>query len=207
MDYEPMYKKPGDLIRSDEWNKIVDELKALKSYIENMTRSVTLTALPSPIGRSFALSTGVTEDFNYGVDVMGLITRQYYGGAQQTGDICRFGLSDYADIISYWSGAANGDKEALVISIEYVDGSVFTSEKLYIHEWSNLRPKGSKNPYVEYLQSPNQRLWYRYVLVNPDPDKEIRYITFKDSDPDCALRIANVMHYVTRVKPLAVKPE
>jgi hypothetical protein len=198
------YKKPGDLIRSEEWNKIIDELAALRKYIDNMTRSVTLTQLLSPIGKSYSLSANVEDEFNYGIDIMGLITKQYYLDKNSVGNICKFGLNDYADVISYWSGAAGGDREALDILIEYVDGTVYNARGLFIHEWSNLRPRGSKNPYVEYLQSPNQRLWYRYVLVNPNPDKEIRYITFADASKDSAVRIANVLHYTTRVKPLAV---
>jgi hypothetical protein len=202
MAMEINYKKPGDLIRSEEWNKILDELVALRGYIDNMTRSVTLTSMSSPIGKSYGLSSGVDEDFNYGTDVIGLITKQYFMGKSETGDICRFGLNDQADMISYWSGAANGDKEALEVDIEYVDGSVFTSDKLFVHEWSNLRPRGNKNPYIEYLQSPNQRLWYRYNIVNPNPDKEIRFITFRDTNQAIGIRIANVLHYTTRIKPL-----
>ncbi len=202
MVIELNYKKPGDLIRSEEWNKIMDELVSLRSYIENMTRSTTLAGLSSPTGTSYALSTGVPEELNYGMDVIGLITRQYYKAKEETGVVCRFGLNDYADTLSYWSGAANGDREALDMDVEYVDGTVYQASGLFIHEWSNLRARGTKNPYVEYLQSPNQRLWYRYVLANPNPDKEIRYVTFKDSSKECALRIANVIHYTTRVRPL-----
>ncbi len=203
MVFEPAYKKPGDLIKSDEWNKIIDELVFLRKYIESMSRNVTLTSLSSPIGISRNLSTDVPEDFNYGIDVMGLITKQYYMGEKETGEICRFGINDSADIIYYWSGAAKGDSESLKITLEYVDGTTFSSEKLFIHEWSKLRPKGNKNPYVEYLQSPNQRLWYRYGFENPGPEKEIRYITFEDISTDSAVRIANVIQYTTRVKPLA----
>jgi hypothetical protein len=202
MTFDPQLKKPGDVIRSDEWNNILEELVSLRKYIDNMTRGVTLTGMPSPIGTAYSLSSGVPEDFNYGIDVIGLITRQYYLGKAETGDICKYGLADYADSVSYWSGAANGDKEAVEIVLEYIDGSTFTSEKLVIHEWTNLRPRGNKNPYVEYLQSPNQRLWYRYVLVNPNPEKPIRYITFRDVGKDTAVRIANVLHYTARVRPL-----
>jgi hypothetical protein len=205
MVIEVNYKKPGDLIRSEEWNKILDELVSLRSYIESMARGITLTQLSSPVGTSYNLSAGVGEEFNYGTEVMGLITKQYYLGKAQTGDVCRFGINDMADVISYWSGAANGDKDGLEIQLEYVDGSVFTSDKLFINEWSNLRPKNNKNPYIEYLQSPNQRLWYRYTLVNPTPDRAIRYITFRDINADCGVRVANVLHYLTRVKPLVVK--
>lgn len=205
MDFEPTYKKPGDLIKSEEWNEILEELIGLRKYIENMTRSVTLSSLISPLGDSKSLSTDVPDKFNYGTDVMGLITKQYYVGETEKGYICKFGIHDFADIIYYWSGAAMGDNEALKISLEYVDGTIFNSENLFIHEWSNLRPKGGNNPYVEYLQSPNQRLWYKYELVNPSPEKGIRYITFEDVSEESAPRIANILQYVTRVKPLPVE--
>jgi len=204
MGFELTHKKPGDLIKSDEWNMILEELIELRKYIESMTRSVTLTSLASPLGTSRNLSTDVPEDFNYGTDVMGLITKQYYVGAKETGKICQFGIHDCADVIHYWSGAAIGDKEALQITLEYTDDTTSTSEKLFIHEWSELRRKGSKNPYVEYLQSPNQRLWYKYTLENPSPEKGIRYITFEDVSEESAVRIANVIHYMTRVKPLTI---
>lgn len=197
------YKKPGDLIRSEEWNRIIDELTALRKYIDGMTRSTTLTQLSSPVGKSYNLSTNVEEDANYGVDTMGLITRQYYTDKNVAGIICRFGMNDYADTLSYWSGAVGGDREVLGITVEYVDGTAHNAKGVFIHELSNLRPRGTKNPYVEYLQSPNQRLWYRYVLANPYPDKEVRHVTFSDSSRESAVRIANVLHYTTRVKPLA----
>ncbi len=204
MDFEPVYKKPGELIKSDEWNKILDELINLRKFIETMTRSVTLTSLASPIGASYSLSTGMPDDFNYGTDVMGLITRQYYVRTKEAGEICRFGIHDFADVIYYWSGVAKGDRDSLKITLEYVDGMTFASEKLFIHEWSKLKPKGSKNPYAEYLHSPNQRVWYKYGLDNPSPEKGIRYITFEDVSAGAAVRIANVLHYVTRVKPLVI---
>lgn len=202
MVFNPIYKKEGDLIKSEEWNQIIKELVELRNYIDNMARNVTLTELASPVGNSRNLSTDVSDDFNYGTDVMGLITKQYYVGANEVGEICRFGINDFADIIYYWSGAAKGDQESLEIALEYVDGTDITSNKLFIHEWSKLRPKGNNNPYVEYLQSPNQRLWYRYGFENPHPEKEIRYITFEDISTESAVRIANVLHYVTRLKPL-----
>lgn len=202
MVFEPNYKKPGDLIKSDDWNKIQDELVELRKFVESMTRSVTLTGLESPVGTSYSLTKEASEDFDYGIDVLGLITKQYYLGRKETGDICRFGIHDYADIIYYWSGAAHGDRDSLKITLEYVDGTTFASDNLFIHEWSKLRPRGSKNPYVEYLQSPNQHLWYKYGIENPSPEKVIRYITFEDVDADSAARIADVLQYVTRVKQL-----
>ncbi len=202
MAFKPDYKKPGETIRSEDWNRIQDELVALRKYTSNMTRSTMLTGLESPIGTSQSLSTGENEEFDYGIDVLGLITKQYYLGSGDVGDICRFGITDYADIIYYWSGAANGDKEGLQISLEYFDGSEWTADNLYIHEWSRLRPKGEKNPWTEYLYSPNQHLWYKYALRNPNPEKGIRFISFKDTSPIAGVRIANVMQYVTRLWPL-----
>lgn len=204
MVFNPIFKKAGDLIKSEEWNQIIEEIVELRKYIDNMARNVTLTELASPVGNSRNLSIDVSDDFNYGTDVMGLITKQYYVGANEVGDVCRFGINDFADIIYYWSGATKGDRESLQIALEYVDGTDITSKKLFIHEWSKLRPKGDNNPYVEYLQSPNQRLWYRYGFENPHPEKEIRYITFEDISTESAVRIANVLHYVTRVKPLTL---
>lgn len=204
MGFEPVYKKPGDLIRSDEWNKILNELIYLRDFIDSMTRSITLTSLASPIGTSYNLSTGMPDDFNYGTDVIGLITKQYNAGPKEAGEICRFGIHDFADVIYYWSGVAEGNSESLKITLEYVDGTTFESEKLFIHDWSKLKPKGSKNPYLEYLHSPNQRLWYKYGFDHPSPEKGLRYIIFEDVSYGAAVRIANVLHYVTRVKPLAI---
>jgi hypothetical protein len=184
MDFKLEHKKPGDLIRSEEWNKILDELIDLRKYIENMTRSVILTSLESPTGASCKLSTDALEEFNYGVDVIGLITKQYYS-VNERGEICRFGITDFADIIYYWSGASNGEYDALQITLEYVDNTIFTSEKLYIHKWSELKPKGENNAYIEYLQSINNHLWYRYRFKNPIPEKKI-------------------IQYVTRVMPLEI---
>jgi hypothetical protein len=205
MGFEPEYKKPGDLIKSDEWNKILDELISLRKLIESMTRSATLTSLASPIGTPYNLSTGMPDDFNYGTDVMGLITKQYHVVGKEAGKICRFGIHDFADVVYYWAGVSKGERDSLKITLEYVDGTTFESGKLLIHECSKLKPKGSNNPYVEYLHSPNQRVWYKYGLENPNPDKGIRYITFEDVSAGAAVRIANVLHYVARVKPLTVE--
>jgi hypothetical protein len=203
MAFEPAYKKPGDPIRSDEWNRILDELVALRKYIEDMTRSVTLTGLESPTGTSSRLSKDAPESFDYGMDVMGMITRQYY--VKKMGEICTFGINDFAEAIYYWSGAAKGDTEVLKITLEYVDGKTFSSGKLFINECSRLRPRSEKNPYLEFLQS-SKGVWYRYALRNPSPEKEIRYITFLDDGPEGGLRIADVIQYVTRVMPLSHVP-
>lgn len=201
-NFKPTYKKPGDLIRSEDWNAMQDELVALRKYINNMTRSITLTTLESPIGKSNPLSKGVAEELDYGTDVLGLITRQYYSGEGDISEICKFGIIDYADIIYYWAGAIKGDKSTLDVTLEYFDGTIYTSENLFIHELSKLRPKGNNNPWVEYLYSPNQKLWYKYALRNPSPERGIRFVTFRDISPESGVRIANVIQYTTRIWPL-----
>lgn len=199
MPFEPVYKKPGDPIRSEEWNSILDELISLRKYIENMTRSVTLIGLESQNGKFSRLSTDAPEGFNFGMDVMGLITRQYYGGAKE---ICRFGINDFADIIYYWSGS-KADSESLKISLEYVDGTFLPPQIFFVNDWSRLRQKSDKNPYLEYLLSSDERVWYRYGMKNSHPEKEIRYIIFEDESGTGGTRIGNVIHYVTRVLPLS----
>jgi hypothetical protein len=199
---QELFKKPGDPIRSEDWNTIVNELVALREYIDQMARENTLNSLESPTGTSYGLSKGVPEEFDYGTDIMGLITRQYFLGVENTGETCRFGIDDFAGIIYYWAAASRGDKTALRITLEYTDNSLEPSRDLFIHEWSRLRPRGENNPYYEYLLSPNQRVMYRYALENPNPDKAIRYIIFEDLSPECGLRIGNIIHYVTRVRPI-----
>jgi len=206
MGFEPVYKKPADIIRSEEWNKILDELVDLRKTIRNMTRCVTLTLLESPLGLSGKLKSDVPEEFNYGLDVIGLLTRQYYHSEKGTG-ICRFGVDDHAEIIYYWSGAFPDGAETLRISLEYIDGATFTSDNLFIHGLTQLKPKGTKNPYTEYLISPNQRIWYKYGVVNPEPEKIIRYITFEDLSPKSTIRIGNVIQYITRVRPFTTYVE
>jgi hypothetical protein len=209
MAFEPIYKKPGDPIRSEEWNEILNELVALKKYIESMTRSVTLTGLESPTGSSCRLSTDAPENFNYGMDVMGLITRQYYVPNKETGEVCTFGIHDFADLIYYWAGASKSEAETLEITLEYVDGTTFTSEKLFIDEWSQLRIRSDKNPYLEYIQT-TKGVWYRYGFRNPksgrEPENEIRYITFKEARANSGIKIGNVIQYDTRVYPLQNLP-
>jgi hypothetical protein len=201
MGFEPVYKKPADIIRSEEWNKILDELVDLRKTISGMTYSVTLTSLESPFGLSARLKSELSEDFNYGMDVMGLITRQYYRADKGSG-ICRFGVDNYGEILSYWAGAFPSGAEALRITLEYIDGTSFVSENQFIHELTQLKPKGKKNPYTEYLTSPNQHLWYKYSLINPSPEKIIRHVTFEDMTAKSTVRIGDVIDYLTRIRPL-----
>lgn len=214
--FEPIRKKPGELIRSEDWNKMQEDMKAdlerlegriqeLRRYVDNMAGSVTLINLDSPIGTSFNLDENVPgETNNYGTSVMGYITKQWVAGMAKTGEICRFGILDFFDILYYWSGAEKGDKKTLEVTLEYVDGTTHTERDLFIHEWSELRAKGAENPYVEYLLSPNERVWYKYALKNPNPDKEVRHASFTDTGTECAPRIANTVQHIARIRPIKI---
>lgn len=214
--FEPIRKKPGELIRSEDWNKIQedikaelvrlgDEIRSLREYIDSMAKSVTLINLDSPIGLSYRLDEDVPgETGNYATSVLGYITRQWILGRERMDEICRFGVLDFFDLLYYWSGAENGEKVALEITLEYVDGTMHTSSNLFINEWMELMPRGTENPYVEYLLSPNERVWYKYALRNPNPDKEVRYVSFRDINEDTGPRIANVIQHVARIRPIPV---
>jgi hypothetical protein len=212
--FKPIKKKPGELIRSEDWNQIQDEVKTdlvnlneelrnLREYIDNMAKSVTLINLESPVGVSYALNEDVPGEVgNYATTVLGYITKQWVIGLENTGDICRFGILDLFDVLYYWAGARNGETETLEITLEYVDGTMHTESDLFINECNELRPKGDQNPYVEYLLSPNEKVWYKYPLKNPNPNVEVRYVSFKDTNDESAPRIANVIQHVARIRPV-----
>jgi hypothetical protein len=214
--FEPIGKKPGELIRSEDWNKIQEDIRAdlekleeenrtLRDYINNMAKSVTLTGLDSPTGTSYRLDEDVPGDIgNYATRVVGYITRQWSLGKEKPAEICRFGVLDFCDLLYYWAGAGNGDRPTLEITLEYVDGSLHTTGSLFLHEWAELRARGTENPYLEYLLSPNERVWYKYALRNPNPDKEVRYISFRNTDPTCVPRIANVIQHIARIRPVKI---
>jgi hypothetical protein len=208
--FKPILKKPGDVIRSEDWNKIQEDIKAdlerIEEYISKMTETVTLTNVESPVGKSFNLMDIVPgETSSYNSNVMGLITKQWLLEKGKVGEICRFGVMDSFDILYYWSGAENGDKKTLNIVLEYMDGTTAGIEGLFIHDRTKLRPAGQDNPYIEYILSPNERVWYKYQIVNPNPEKEVRYISFKNVNAECTPRIGNVIQYKTRIKPLKLK--
>lgn len=213
--FKPIIRNPGDLIASEDWNKMQEDIKhdieelnkkieELKDYVKNMLYSVTLTELKSPIGSSYNLDENIPgETENYGGSVVGNITKQWSIGKKK-GVVCRFGIIDFVDVLYYWAGANNGDKKTLKITMEYVDGNIHSTDELFIHECSELRPKGTENPYVEYLLSPNENVWYKYMLKNPNPEKEVRYIFFENTNQNCSLRIGNVIQYLTRIKNLSL---
>jgi hypothetical protein len=109
-NFEPIRKNPGELIRSEDWNKIqedvkadlemlVQEIRVLREYIDRMAKSVTLTNLDSPVGSSYRLDEDLSGEVgNYATSVLGYITRQWVLGKEQTGEICKFGVLDYFDV-------------------------------------------------------------------------------------------------------------
>lgn len=100
-------------------------------------------------------------------------------------------------------GATNGNAKALEITIRYVDGSTEVVKDLFVHERGKLTAKGTDNPYVEFLLSPNQWVWYRYRLVNPRPDKEALNVTFKNTNVKSTVRVADAIQLRTRIKQLS----
>lgn len=212
--FEPIKKKPGELIKSEDWNKIQDdvqedltkieqELQILRDYINNMAKSVTLINMDSPTGKSYRLDEELPGEVgSYSTSVLGYITKQWVAEKGKLGEICKFGILDFFDLFYYWSGAEGGEQPLLEISLEYVDGSAHSVTDVYINESSELKPRNTKNPYLEYLMSPNEKVWYKYQVVNPNTDKEVRYISFKNIKPESAPRIANVIQHVARIRPV-----
>ena len=214
VNFEPIKKKPGELIRSEDWNKIQEDIKAdlialreeidtLKNYVNSLTESFILVNLESPTGNAYNLNEEIPgETGNYATTVAGYITKQWVLGLGKTGEICRFGVLSSFDILYYWSGAVNGDKKALSITLQYMDGTTYTTQDLYIHECTDLRLKGEDNPYVEYYLTPNERVWYKYALINPNPTKTVGEILFRDITEESAPRIGNAIQFRTKVKPI-----
>jgi hypothetical protein len=205
--FKPIKKNPGDVIRSEDWNKMQDDIRAdLERIEENVSRlaeTTTLTGLESSTGKSFSLIDVVPgEKGSYESAVMGLITKQWCLPGGETGEICRYGIMSSFDFLHYWAGAEGGDKKALDVSLEYVDGSTSSFNGLLVHERGKLRPMGDLNPYLEYILAPNDRVWYKYQIANPNPEKEVRYVSFKNSMAGCTPRVGNVIHMVTKVKLL-----
>ncbi len=205
--FKPIKKNPGDVIRSEDWNKMQDDLKAdlerIEDNVSRLAETTTLTGLESSTGKSFSLVDVVPgEKGSYESPVMGLITKQWCLPGGDTGEICRFGIMSNLDVFQYWAGAEGGDKKALEISLEYMDGTTSSFSGLFIHERGRLRPTGEANPYLEYLLAPNERVWYKYQVANPSPDKEVRYVSFKNGLAGCTPRIGNVIHIITKVRIL-----
>ena len=214
-EFKPVIRKPGEIIRSEDWNKIQQDIRSdlerveksvqdLKGYVDSMVETVSLVNVDSPTGRVYGLNETIPgETANYGTRVMGLISRQWLTIPEDaSGEICRYGITDVFDLFYFWAGAEKGNAKMLNIAIEYVDGSTSTVGGLYLHDCTKLAPKGKDNPYIEYLLSPNERVWYKYEVRNPNPEKEVRHVSFLRTKPDSTPRIANVLQYRSRIKPL-----
>lgn len=213
VEFEPITKKPGEVIKSEDWNKIQEDMKGdleelerklavLREYIDSMQETATLLNITSMVGTSHNLSDVIPgETASYETPIVGLLTKQYLMDKGETGEICRFGIVSVLDSIDYWAGAENGDRKTLEAVLDYMDGTQHVFGELFIHDRSRLRPKGEDNPYIEYLLSPNEYVWYRYRLENPNPEKEVLTISFRNTDAECTPRIGNVLHSRARIIP------
>lgn len=217
--FSPILRKPGEVIKSEDWNKMqedirdeIEELKrkleVLKDYIDNMEESTTMLDMNSLVGKSYNLDEVIKDETaSYDASVVGLITKQWLIPKGEVGDICRYSVVAHLNSLEYWSGAENGDKKALQIVFNYMDGTSALISDLFVHDKNELRPKGTENPYLEYLLSPNELVWYRYRVINPNPEKEVLTVSFKKTIVDCTPRIGNVIHYSSKIKPSKTLPE
>jgi len=212
--FEPIIRKPGEVIRSEDWNRMQEgirtdlqelerSLQALKDYVDNMEETITLLNVTSPVGTAYNLNEVVPGEMaSYEAPVVGLLTRQWLLERGQVGVICRFGLVTLLQSLDYWSGAENGDKKTLEVVFDYMDGTNAVVGGLFIHDRARLRPKGSDNPYLEYLLSPNEHVWYRYRVANPNPGKEVLTVSFRKANPECTPRVGNAIHYRAKLIPV-----
>jgi len=217
--FSPILRKPGEVIKSEDWNKMqedirddIEELKlkldALKDYIDNMEQSTTMLDMNSLVGKSYNLDEVIKDETaSYDASVVGLITKQWLIPKGEVGDICRYSVVAHLNSLEYWSGAENGDKKALQIVFNYMDGTSALISDLFVHDKNELRPKGTENPYLEYLLSPNELVWYRYRVINPNPEKEVLTVSFKKTIVDCTPRVGNVIHYSSKIRPSKTLPE
>jgi hypothetical protein len=214
-EFTPIIRKAGEVIRSEDWNSIQEGLLAeimtleqkigsLKNYIENMSERITLTGLESAAGRSFGLDEEVPgEAANYRVKAMGMITRQWVTSVIGEGDICHFGITDYFDVLYFWAGAENGNQNMLDIELEYADDTIAkVLENGFVNDKNTLSEASEANPYIEFLYS-DFGIWYKYQVKNPHPDIQIRYIRFRNTNPESNPRIGNTIQLKTRVHQLA----
>jgi hypothetical protein len=219
VEFEPIKRNPGEVILSEDWNKMQEDIRAdleelehklevLKNYIDNMQETATLLNISSLGGTSYNLDQVIPgETISYETSIVGLLTRQWLLERGETGEICRFGVVALLDSIDYWSGAENGNKKALEVVFDYMDGTNAVVSELFVHGRSKLTPKGTENPYLEYLLSPNEYVWYRYRLANPNPEKEVLTVTFRNLDSECTPRIGNVLHYRAKIIPAEISTE
>lgn len=215
-EFKPIIRKAGEVIRSEDWNSIQEgllaeitslelKIESLKTYIENMSERITLTGLESVAGRSFGLDEEVPgETSTYRVKSMGLITRQWVTAVMGEGDLCHFGITDYFDVLYYWAGAENGNQNMLDIEIEYADDTIAKLlENGYVNDKNTLSESNEANPYIEFLYS-DFGIWYKYQIKNPHPNNQVRYVRFRNVNPDSNPRIGNTIQMKTRVKQIGI---
>lgn len=219
VEFEPIKRKPGEVIRSEDWNKMQEDIRAdlaelertlqgLKDYIDNMQETTTLLNISSLVGKSYSLDEVIAgETTSYETPIVGLLTKQWLLEKGETGEICRLGVVTLLNSIDYWAGAEGGDKKALEVVFDYMDGTNAVVSDLFVHDRSKLRPKGTENPYVEYLLSPNEYVWYRYRIVNPNSEKTVLTISFRNTNSECTPRIGNVIHYKAKITPPKIQTE
>lgn len=204
-ELKSLVRKPGDMIKSEDWNRLVAELVALREYVNNMGESMTLTGLTSVVGDGYDLATETPPGFSYGARAVGLITRQWVAPMpNNAGEVCSFGITDYFETLQFWAGADNGDKATLDVVLEYIDGSTYKAgDKLFINNRATLsaRDPTGGNPYFEFLRAPYGN-WYKYQVRNKSPDKEVRFVKFINVNKECVLRIGNVLHLRSKIKPM-----
>jgi hypothetical protein len=211
--FNPILRKPGEVIKSEDWNKMQEDIRddieelqrtidSVKDYVDNMQETTTMLNMNSLLGRSYNLDMTIQgENQNYDADVVGLITKQWLIPKDEISVICRFSIVATLNSLEYWSGAENGDKKTLQIVFNYMDGTSALIDELFVHDRTKLRPKGTENPYIEYLLSPNELVWYRYHVTNPNPEKEVLTVGFNKIIADCTPRIGNVIHYRSYIQP------
>jgi hypothetical protein len=209
--FNPISRKPGELIRSEDWNKMQEDirgdleelenkLQVLREYVDNMEESITMLNMDSIVGKAHNLDEVILgESQNYEVPIVGLLTKQYLIPKGEVGDICKFSIVSQLTSIDYWSGAENGNRKTLEITFNYIDGTNAVVSGLLIHDRTKLRPKGADNPYIEYLLSPNELVWYRYRVLNPNPNKEVLSVNFENTLQGCTPRIGNCIHCRSRI--------
>jgi hypothetical protein len=217
--FNPILKKPGELIRSEDWNKMqadiqgdIEELEqrlqALRNYVDNMEESATMLNMDSIVGKAYNLDAVMEgETSSYEAPIVGVLTKQWLLPKGVAGDICKFSIVSRLQSLDYWSGAENGNKKALELTFNYIDGTSAVISQLFVHDRNKLRPKGLDNPYLEYLLSSNECVWYRYEVMNPNPEKEVLNVNFSNTIEGCTPRIGNVIHYRSKITPRREMPK
>ena len=134
--FSPILRKPGEIIKSEDWNRMQEDilsdieelerkLQVLRDYVDNMEESATMLNMDSIVGKSYNLDEVIPgETSSYDAPIVGLLTKQWLPPRGEVGDICRFSVVARLELLDYWSGAENGDKNALKLSLTILTGPV-----------------------------------------------------------------------------------